>query len=351
MRSAAVFASCLGVVFLCSPHLAADQSQKRREREAAQAGGVFVRDWARYPALVQRTTTAQIVALGDVHGDYKGFVTLLRGAGLIRPDASAEGGHSWAGANRLLVCTGDLIDKGDQSLPLLDLVMSLERGAAAAGGEVIVTLGNQEAEFLAKPRRKKATAFSAELSAKGLEPTAFAANSAYGTWMKQRPVAARVNSWFFAHGGNTSGRTPDELARLFKAAVDAGRWDARFVTAYDSILMDQKWWTERTAVETNLRALAVRHIVFGHDPGAAKAGPEGLKNEIREKYGGRIFAIDVGMSPAVNNSGGALLVIDRLDQGEVAMSVTAGGEKRELWRSKPTGPRSSPTPALRPEGR
>jgi len=326
----------VAALLLCPVPLAA-QGKDRREYSEAQARAAFKRDWARYPAVIERSTSAEIVALGDVHGAHARLVTLLLKAGLIRAAASAPAGYAWTGANRVLVCPGDVIDKGDQSIPVLDLVMSLERQAAAAGGEVIVTLGNHEAEFLAKPWRKKATAFNVELNGRGLDAKTVAATSAYGEWMKNRPIAALVNGWFFAHGGNSASQTMSQLAQRYRAVVDAGAWDAPFLLAADSILVEQKWWKDRAGVEASLRALGASHVVFGHDPGAAKSSSDGQRGVIREKYSGRIFAIDVGMSPAVNDGEGALLLIDRNGADEVATSFDASGARREMWR----GPASS----------
>ena len=315
---------------LLSPFPLAAQGKKRREYSEAQARAGFRRDWALYPAVVERSTTVPIVALGDVHGGYARLVALLGKAGLIRAEAGAPTGYAWAGGNRVLACVGDLIDKGDQSIPVLDLMMSLEREATAAGGAVIVTLGNHEAEFLAKPWRAKATAFNVELKSRGLDAKTVAAASPYGEWMKNRPIAALINGWFFAHGGYSASQSMSQLAQGYRAVVDAGTWDAPFLLSGNSILVEQKWWKDRAGVEASLQALGAAHIVFGHDPGAARSAAE--RGSIREKYKGRIFAIDVGMSPAVNDSEGSLLLIDRHGVDEVATSFDASGTKRELWR-------------------
>ena len=100
--------------------------------------------------------------------------------------------------------------------------LALEAEEPRSGGEVIVTLGNHEAEFLNRPKNKKATEFDDELAAKGLDPRSVATpENPYGRWLMNRPIAARVNSWFFAHAGNTAGATEDEIAKGFREAVDA----------------------------------------------------------------------------------------------------------------------------------
>ena len=61
------------------------------------------------------------------------------------------------------------------------------------------------------------------------------------------------------------------------------------------------------------------------------------KGQIEEKFGGRIFRIDVGMTPPVNYSKGALLFIDRQGGTDVATSLDADGTRKELWRGPAAG--------------
>src|SRR5439155_444392 len=68
------------------------------------------RDWKEHPALVERTTSAEVVGLGDVHGGYDRLVSLLTAAGLIKSDGQSRGGYAWAGGKRVLVSVGDLIN-------------------------------------------------------------------------------------------------------------------------------------------------------------------------------------------------------------------------------------------------
>src|SRR6266850_7673094 len=61
-----------------------------------------------------------LVAVGDVHGDFETFRKLLLSLGIIDRD------DRWAGGDRVLVQTGDLLDRGAGSRKVLDLVMALE---------------------------------------------------------------------------------------------------------------------------------------------------------------------------------------------------------------------------------
>ena len=84
------------------------------------------------------TGVERLVAIGDVHGDYDAFVSLLRVAKLI------DNGTAWTGGKAHLVLPGDYIDRGKDSRKVLDLLITLESRAEKAGGRVHALLGNHE---------------------------------------------------------------------------------------------------------------------------------------------------------------------------------------------------------------
>jgi hypothetical protein len=79
-----------------------------------------------------------LIAVGDVHGDYDDFGLLLKKIGVV------NGQLHWSGGNITLVQTGDLIDRGPKGREVMDLVISLEKEATEAGGQVLPLLGNHE---------------------------------------------------------------------------------------------------------------------------------------------------------------------------------------------------------------
>ena len=90
------------------------------------------------PSTAQRATSPRVVAIGDIHGNLDGFVTILRHAGIT--DANGR----WIAGNTILVQTGDYTDRGPNVRAVMDLLMSLEQQATAAGGRMVVLLGNHE---------------------------------------------------------------------------------------------------------------------------------------------------------------------------------------------------------------
>jgi len=89
------------------------------------------------PASAQ--SSQRIIAVGDLHGDYKAWQDIARAAGII--DARGR----WAGGKTILVQLGDILDRGADSLKIVRSLQQLQREAPRRGGKVYVVLGNHEA--------------------------------------------------------------------------------------------------------------------------------------------------------------------------------------------------------------
>ena len=72
--------------------------------------------WSSDPVVEHDSATGEIWALSDPHGGIASLRELLYSAGLI--DATAH----WTGGAATFVVAGDLIDKGDYSLEVIDLL-------------------------------------------------------------------------------------------------------------------------------------------------------------------------------------------------------------------------------------
>jgi hypothetical protein len=81
----------------------------------------------------------RIVAVGDLHGDFSAWRDILRSASLVD-----NNGH-WTGGATILVQTGDAVDRGPNSLEIIQDLMRLQKEAAHAHGQVIAMVGNHEA--------------------------------------------------------------------------------------------------------------------------------------------------------------------------------------------------------------
>ncbi len=85
-----------------------------------------------------RRDAGDIVAIGDLHGNYQGLVDILKFAELID-----DGGH-WKAPSAHLVQLGDILGRGGEPGKIFALLHRLEIEAAAMGGGVHMLLGNHE---------------------------------------------------------------------------------------------------------------------------------------------------------------------------------------------------------------
>lgn len=240
---------------------------------------------------------SQVLAISDVHGMRPALDALLKGAGVV--DSSGR----WAAGNTLLIVVGDSIDKGPQSLEVLDAWIALSAQAEGAGGRVVHTLGNHEAEFLADPNDShKAAELYAELQAKGVPVTDLTDPAKpYGKFLAGMPLAARVGRWLFCHAGLYPGPTWAE----FSSAAGTASYSDPLMAADDSILEAKDWWKDpsaRTALETRLEADGMYGLVQGHQPKAY-----GFPNRTGSLDGGRLVKIDNGMAPEAGSHAGSIL--------------------------------------------
>jgi hypothetical protein len=90
------------------------------------------------PLPLRLPAPRRLVAIGDLHGDLGAARAALRAAGAI------DDRDRWIGGELVVVQTGDVLDRGDGERAILDLIARLETEARAAGGAVVMLLGNHE---------------------------------------------------------------------------------------------------------------------------------------------------------------------------------------------------------------
>ena len=83
--------------------------------------------------------TRRIIAMGDLHGDYDAYRALLREAKLT------DKRGRWIGGDTIFVQTGDVPDRGPDSLKIIEDLQRLQKRAVKDGGEVVTLIGNHEA--------------------------------------------------------------------------------------------------------------------------------------------------------------------------------------------------------------
>lgn len=304
------------------------------------------RDWKTYPAITELPQPPVLLAVGDLHGDYDKAVKLLTGAGVIKPSPARPQEVQWAAGSATLVCTGDMIDKWNQGVEVLEMMQALQASAEASGGRVVILLGNHEAEFLAASGAgKKAVEFADELRNQKIDPAAVASgidSLGIGAWLRNRPVAAKIGDWFFCHAGNTYGITAAALESQIDTGVDADGFATPALIQPNSLLEAKlnpvPWWIMSSSVTQSTKptsgltrlseyaaALGCKHIVMGHQPENVNFG-NGLKRSAGQpfNYGGVLFLIDTGISRGVADGRGIILRISS-DANSPVQTIDATG--------------------------
>lgn len=259
---------------------------------------------------------ARVVAIADVHGDATTFRTVLRQAGIIDDQGR------WSGGQTTLVQTGDYVDRGTEVRAVLDLLMSLQAEAAAAGGNVIVLLGNHEAlnlvgevrdvapevfasfadaqsdarrqqafeaySTLAESRRKALSRARPPIEAPPIyaaperegwmaaHPAGFleyldaiAPSGRYGAWLRQRPATVRVGGTVFVHGGFDPEVGPKSLDALNdQVSKEIRRFDEmrKYMIDRQLALPSFTFRELLDAARTELARVAVEARAEGTDP-------------------------------------------------------------------------------------
>lgn len=318
---------------------------------AALPDAHIARDWAKDPAILRIDQQPErLVAIGDPHGDLERLVVLLVRAGLIGTKVKQPGAVDWTGGNAVLVVTGDLIDKGPHSVAVIRLLAAVREAARRGGGQVVITMGNHEAEFLSglgkAGKKAKTDDFAGDLESNGVDRGAvLACRGDIGEFLCSLPFAAKVGDWFFSHAGNAGGRSIAQLSQALQEGIVKDGFIAKELSDPDSLLEarlgEGKIWfhppekgpdakkAERGILEADAAALGVRHIVQGHQPGEVQFadGVVRHKGEMFQRWG-LLFLIDTGMSRDIDDSQGALLSITR---GAKAVAVCPDGSETRLW--------------------
>ena len=310
-------------------------------------------------AQAQAQAPQRIVAVGDLHGDYSAWIDIARDARLV--DAT----NKWIGGQTVLVQTGDIVDRGPDSLKIIRHLQQLDGEAKRAGGRVIVLLGNHEAmqvtgdyryvtpgEYAAfadrQSKARRDQAFDANAKAiidfyhqrdPSMSPRAIRAEwvttnplgkveyvaawspaGELGRWAASLPAVAKVGDSLFVHGGISAKYSLVplvEINRRARVALLAG--DA----SDEAIINDQMgplWYrglvtragdapavgrpTIESELDGALRGQGVKRLVIGHTPQ--------IKG-IAILRGGKLVQIDTGISRYYGGKLGWLEIIgDRL---------------------------------------
>jgi len=258
--------------------------------------------------------SGKIIAVGDLHGDLQNARTVLRMAGVINET------NDWSFGRKTLVQTGDILDRGEQSIEILKLFIKLKWQARKVGGKVINILGNHEVmNLLTDYRYVNTKEFERWGGYTGWDKL-FNHRSELGKVLRSWPTAVKIRDTLFAHAG-----VEPKFARKGINEINRRVWEGLAINGYqDQIFSDEgpHWtrsyanWGRGTMVRCKLLpevllALNVSRMVIGHNPQSMIRGPNVGKPDIA--CGGKLFLIDSGIS---SYYGGYLSALEILDNGK-----------------------------------
>ncbi len=252
----------------------------------------------RYPAA------KRLVAIGDLHGDLAATRSALRAAGAI------DERDRWIGGELVIVQTGDVLDRGDDEQAIFDLLFGLEAQAKAAGGAVMLLIGNHELMNAAGDFRYVTRGGAHDFGDHRV--AALAPGGVYAKRIAQHNVVAIVGDTVFAHGGviGDFATQVDEVNRSARCWLDgqAGGADAQppVVGSENSPV-----WTRAAGMPsadcamlaTAMKTLGVKRMVVGHT--VQETGINALCDDT-------VWRIDVGLAKLY---GGPIEVLELSEGG------------------------------------
>jgi hypothetical protein len=279
----------------------------------------------------------RIVVMGDLHGDYDQFVTLLKQTGLV------DDRLKWTGGKTHLVQIGDVPDRGPDTDKIIDLLQKLEKQAKRDKGMVHPLLGNHEVMNISddlryvepeeyavfRTRRSEAlldqyydvvvnhfkqtlapdempvfdAAYRAEWD-KTHPPgfiehrQAWAPNGKIGKWVIGNNAVIKINDLLFLHGGispeylnvslsDINDNIQSELKAYPNSATSSYDDDNSPVWYRGHYTNDPS--TEAIHVDKVLQTLGVSRIYVAHQPTPGFVEP---------RFDGKVIFADVGISDA-----------------------------------------------------
>jgi hypothetical protein len=264
----------------------------------------------------------RVVAIGDLHGDYDNAIKVLQLANIVNKDAK------WIGKTTTLVQTGDIVDRGPDTIKLYKLMQRLTQEATAAGGKVVQLLGNHEIMNLVENYEDVTDEDIRTFGGADKRKEAFALEGWLGKHLRNLGITAIVDDTVYAHGGITpkwaqvgidriNHDTIDDLHKMsISELLNVEMFKSEGPTQYRGYARDAEPAICKI-LEEALRSIKVNRMVLGHTVQE--------NGKITARCGGRIILIDVGISKYKNNNLAAL----ELTPGH-AKGLYPGGKTAEL---------------------
>jgi len=141
----------------------------------------------------------RVVAVGDIHGDYRKLIKVLRTAKLVNHK------NNWIAKDTALIQTGDLLDRGSDTILIFDLMIKLKDQAKKFNSIVYMLLGNHEIMNLQEDFRYVTRSDVMSFGGMANRKKAFSLEGKYGKLLRTEMNATMIiDDTLFVHAGLTS---------------------------------------------------------------------------------------------------------------------------------------------------
>jgi hypothetical protein len=315
------------------------------------------------------------VAVGDLHGDFAAWRDIARAAELVDKDGR------WIGGEAVLIQAGDVVDRGPDSLQIIQDLMRLQNEAQHAHGQVIALVGNHEAMNLtgdlryvsagdyaafvdSRSARRRENVYESnkktiETAYRQRDPQlngdaikqawfqatplgsiehriAWAPSGAIGRWIVGNPAIVLLDGNIFVHGGISPAYIPkpiEEINRQVRAALLARATDPQSVINdplgplwYRGLATPNADVTDGSPTRAASATIPVeppiedqlKSLLSRYSAERIVIGHTPILSGIAVLYSGRLIRIDTGISSVY---GGKISYLDILDGTPVAHVV------------------------------
>lgn len=298
---------------------------------------------------------SRIVAIGDIHGDYQNYITVLKEAGVVNKRGK------WAAGKTHVVQVGDIPDRGPDTLKIIEHLQKLEKEAKKAGGYLHLLIGNHEymnvsgdlryvhpGEYEAFETRQskkirdnyyayvvrtleaQRESQAANESASAPLPTiddafksdwyekhplgfvehrmAWQPGGEMAQWVSSHNTIIRINDVLFLHGGLSTDLLPLSMTDINKQIRSELRGEAVDGEPLGTASHSPLWYRglarngeldERPVLDAVLEHFDASMIVLGHTPDL---------NVITPRFDGQVVIIDTGISGYYGGHRASLLI-------------------------------------------
>ena len=298
---------------------------------------------------------SRIVAIGDIHGDYQNYITVLKEAGVVNKRGK------WAAGKTHVVQVGDIPDRGPDTLKIIEHLQKLEKQAKKAGGYLHLLIGNHEYmniagdlryvhpgeyeafetrqskkvrdnyyAFVVKTLAAQRESQAANESASAPLPTiddafrsdwyekhplgfvehrlAWQPGGEVANWVSQHNTIIRINNVLFLHGGLSTDLLPLSITDINEQIRSELRGEPVDGEPLGTASHSPLWYRglarnnevdERPVLDAVLEHFGASMIVLGHTPDL---------NVITPRFDGEVVIIDTGISAYYGGHRASLLI-------------------------------------------